>query len=124
MDKIEDGRWVMSKEANDTMREFLCKDTSNEYLNGFLVFNKDNDHYVSMAFKDPFFKQIFPMNGEEDTFEKYVKDTLPEGDSNRNEILVYLKKYRKAGSDRTGYFYVKKDNPNPSNMEIIEGLEF
>ena len=124
LDKIEDGRWVMSKEANDTMREFLCKDTSNEYLNGFLVFNKDNDHYVSMAFKDPFFKQIFPMNGEEDTFEKYVKDTLPEGDSNRNEILVYLKKYRKAGSDRTGYFYVKKDNPNPSNMEIIEGLEF
>ena len=124
LDSIENGRWIMSKEANDTMRKFLCKDTSNEYLNGFLVFNKDNDHYVSMAFKDPFFKQIFPMNGEEDTFEKYVKESLPEGDSNRKEILAYLKKYRKAGSDRTGYFYVKKDNPNPSNMEIIEGLEF
>lgn len=76
-----------------------------------------------VSFKDPFFKQIFPMSDEEDLFEKYVKESLPEGDENRTEILAYLKRYRKAGSDHSGY-YVKNNNTNPSNMEIIEGLVF
>lgn len=39
----------------------------------------------------------------------------------RGDVLV---RYREAGSDHNGYYYVKRDNPNPSNMEIIEGLQF
>ena len=39
------------------------------------------------------------------------------------EIRAYLKRYRKAGSDHSGY-YLKNNNNNPSNMEIIEGLVF
>ena len=77
-----------------------------------------------MAFKDPFFKQIFPVNDEGDLFEKYVKESLPKGNENRSEILAYLKRFRNAGSDHSGYYYVKNDNPNPSNMEIIKELQF
>lgn len=124
LDRIENSRLIVTKEANEIMREFLLKDKSNEYLKGFLIFNKESDRHITITFKDPFFKQIFPIEGKEDSFEKYVKETLPESDNNRIEILAYLKKYRKAGSDHTGYYFVKKDNPNPSNMEIIEGLEF
>lgn len=124
LERVENSRLIIMKEANDMMREFLRKDKSNEYLNGFLVFNRDNEPYISMAFKDPFFKQIFPFGEKEDLFEKYVKKALPEGDKNRNEILAYLERYRKAGSDHSGYYYVKNDNPTPSNMEIIEGLQF
>ena len=53
-----------------------------------------------------------------------MKESLPEGDANRSEILAYLKRFRDAGSDHSGYFYVKNETPNPSNMEIIEGLQF
>ena len=106
------------------MRDFLNKDKSNEYLNGFLIFNKESDYNIIMGFKDPFFKQIFPVVGDKDLFEKYVKKSLPKDDENRAEILAYLKRYRKAGSDHSGYYHVKNDNPNPSNMEIIEGLVF
>ncbi len=124
LDHVDDSHLIIMKEANDIMREFLYKDKSNEYLNGFLVINKDNAPHISIVFKDVFFKQIFPVNDEEDLFEKYVKDTLPEGNAKRNEILTYLIRYRKAGSNHTGYYYVKKDNPNPTNMEIIDGLQF
>lgn len=124
LERIENSHLIITKDANEIMRDFLYKDNSNEYLNGFLVFSRENDRFISIAFKDVFFKQIFPMNGEEDTFEKYVKDSLPESDANRAEILAYLSRYRKAGSDRTGYYTVKNDNPHPSNMEIIKGLEF
>ena len=124
LERVENSRLIITKEANDMMREFLTKDKSNEFLNGFLVFNKGDGHYVSIAFKEPFFKQIFPVNDDEDLFKKYVEGALPEGDENKTEILTYLERYRKAGSDHSGYYYVKKDNPDPSNMEIIEGLEF
>ena len=77
-----------------------------------------------MAFKDPFFKQIFPVTEEKDSFKEYVEEALSEGDLNRTELLAYLERYRKAGSDHTGYYYLKSDNTSPSNMEIIEGLEF
>ncbi len=59
-----------------------------------------------------------------DLFAKYVEDSLQEDDANRTEILAYLKRYRKAGSDHAGYYYMKTDNPNPTHMEIIEGLRF
>lgn len=124
MEHIDNSRVIISKEANDIMRDFLNKDKSNEYLNGFLIFNKESDYNIIMGFKDPFFKQIFPVVGDNDLFEKYVKKSLPKGDENRAEILAYLKRYRKAGSDHSGYYHVKNDNPNPSNMEIIEGLVF
>ena len=124
MERADNSRTIIIEEANELMREFLFRDNSNEYLNGFLVINKENVQYFHMAFKDPFFKQIFPANDEGDLFEKYVKESLPEGDENRSEILAYLKRFRDAGSDHSGYFYVKNDNPNPSNMEIIEGLQF
>lgn len=123
MDHIDNSRVIISKEANDIMRVFLNNDKSNEYLNGFLVFNKENDSSIIIGFKDPFFKQIFPVDGDDDLFEKYVKKSLPRGDENRAEILAYLKRYRKAGSDHSGY-YLKNNNTNPSNMEIIEGLVF
>lgn len=123
IDHVENNRLIIMNEANDIMREFLYRDNSNEYLNGFLVFN-ENDRFITIAFKDPFFKQIFPLNGEGDSFEKYVKAVLPEGNENRTEMLAYLERYRKAGSDHTGCYYVKNDNSNPSNMEIIKGLEF
>ena len=77
-----------------------------------------------MGFKDPFFKQIFPEDGDDDLFEKYVKKSLPKGDENRAEILAYLKRYRKAGSDHSGFYYLKTNKPKPSHMEIIEGLVF
>ena len=124
MDSIDNSRVIILKEANDIMRAFLNKDKSNEYLNGFLIFNKESDYNIIMGFKDPFFKQIFPVDGDNDLFGKYVKKTLPKGDENRAEILAYLKRYRKAGSDHFGYYNVKNDNPNPTNMEIIEGLVF
>lgn len=124
MDHIENERYIISKEANEAMREFLINDNSNEYLNGFLIFNNDNNYHISIAFKDPFFKQIFPMQGEVDLFEQYVKESLPDGDENREEILVYLKRYRMAGSNHSGFYNVKSNNPNPSHMEIIDGLEF
>lgn len=124
MEHIDNSRVIISKEANDIMRDFLNKDKSNEYLNGFLIFNKESDYNIIMGFKDPFFKQIFPVDGDKDLFEIYVKKSLPKGDENRAEILAYLKRYRKAGSDHSGYYIVKNDNPNPSNMEIIEGLVF
>lgn len=124
MEHIDNSRVIISKEANDIMRDFLNKDKSNEYLNGFLIFNKKSDYNIIMGFKDPFFKQIFPVVGDKDLFEKYVKKSLPKDDENRAEILAYLKRYRKAGSDHSGYYHVKNDNPNPSNMEIIEGLVF
>ena len=124
LERVDNNRLIITNEANEMMREFLRKDKSNEYLNGFLVFNKENGRYISMAFKDPFFKQIFPVNEKEDLFEKYVEEALPNGDGNKAEILAYLKRYRKAGSDHSGYFYVESDNPNPNNMEIIEGLQF
>lgn len=124
IERVENRRSIITKESNDIMREFLIKDKSNEFLNGFLVYNKGNGHYVSISFKDPFFKQIFPVTDEEDLFKKYVEGALPEDDENRTEILTYLERYRKAGSDHPGYYYVKTDNPNPSNMEIIKGLEF
>jgi hypothetical protein len=124
LERVENNRLIITKEANDIMREFLCKDSSNEYLNGFLVFNKDNDRYISMAFKDPFFKQIFPFSEGEDLFAEYVKKALPENDENKTEILAYLERYRKAGSDHSGYYYVKSDYPCPTNIEIIKGLQF
>ena len=124
MDHIDNSRVIILKEANDIMRDFLIKDKSNEYLNGFLIFNKESDYNIIIGFKDPFFKQIFPVDGDNDLFEKYVKESLPKGDENRAEILAYLKRYRKAGSDHSGYYHVKNDNPNPSNMEIIQGLQF
>lgn len=124
MEHIDNSRVIISKEANDIMRDFLNKDKSNEYLNGFLIFNKESDYNIIMGFKDPFFKQIFPVDGDNDLFEKYVKKSLPKGDENKAEILAYLKRYRKAGSDHSGYYIVKNGNPNPSNMEIIEGLVF
>lgn len=123
LDHIENNRLIITKEANDIMRGFLYKDKSNEYLNGFLIFNNQNDQNITVTFKDPFFKQIFPLNGE-DSFEKYVKDSFTEDNEDRAEILAYLKKYRDAGSVHTGYYYVKPDNPNPNHMEIIEGLVF
>lgn len=124
IERVENSQLIITKESNDVMRKFLIKDKSNEFLNGFLVYNKGNGHYVSISFKDPFFKQIFPVTDEEDLFKKYVEGVLPEDDENRTEILTYLERYRKAGSDHPGYYYVKTDNPNPSNMEIIKGLEF
>ena len=124
LERVENSRLIIAKEANDIMREFLIKDKSNGYLNGFLIFNKENDRYISMAFKDPFFKQIFPVTEEKDSFKEYVEEALSEGDLNRTELLAYLERYRKAGSDHTGYYYLKSDNTSPSNMEIIEGLEF
>lgn len=124
MNHIDNSRVIISKEANDIMRDFLNKDKSNEYLNGFLIFNKESGYNILIGFKDPFFKQIFPVDADDDLFEKYVKKSLPKGDENRTEILAYLKRYRKAGSDHSGYYYVKNDNPNPSNMEIIGGLQF
>lgn len=124
LESVENSRLIIMKEANDMMREFLRKEKEHEYLNGFLVFNRENEPYISIAFKDPFFKQIFPMDGEDDMFEKYVKEALPENDKNRIEILAYMDRYRKAGSDHSGFYYVKNDNPNPSNLEIIEGLQF
>ncbi|SDO60781.1 KAP family P-loop domain-containing protein [Prevotella communis] len=124
MEHIDNSRVIISKEANDIMRDFLNKDKSNEYLNEFLIFNKESDYNIIMGFKDPFFKQIFPVDGDKDLFEIYVKKSLPKGDENRAEILAYLKRYRKAGSDHSGYYIVKNDNPNPSNKEIIEGLVF
>lgn len=39
LERVENSRLVITKEANDIMREFLIKDKSNEFLNGFLVFN-------------------------------------------------------------------------------------
>ena len=124
LERIENDHLIIAENANKIMRDFLYKDKSNEYLNGFLVFNRQNDHFVSMAFKDVFFKQIFPVNGKEDLFVKYVNDTLSENDNNRKEILAYIERYRKAGSNNTGYFTVKNNNPNPTNMEIIKGLKF
>lgn len=124
MDHIENDRYIISDEANELMRKFLKKDTSNEYLNGFLIFNDENVNSISIAFKDPFFKQIFPVQGDVDLFEEYVKESLPEDDENRAEILAYLKRYRMAGSEHAGFYYVKTNKPNPSHMEIIEGLEF
>ncbi len=124
IERIENSRLIIMKEANDIIREFLYKDKSNEYLNGFLIFNKQSDYNIIIGFKDSFFKQIFPAHGDDDLFEKYVKKSLPKDNENRAEILAYLKRYRKAGSDHSGCYYVKKDNPNPSNMEIIEGLIF
>ena len=124
MDHIENDRYIISDEANELMRKFLKKDTSNEYLNGFLIFNDENVNSISIAFKDPFFKQIFPVQGDVDLFEEFVKESLPEGDDNRAEILAYLKRYRKAGSDHSGFYYLKTNKPKPSHMEIIEGLEF
>lgn len=123
MDHIENSRVIISKEANDIMRDFLSKDGSNEYLNDFLIFNKESESSIMIGFKDPFFKQIFPKVGDDDMFEKYVKASLSEDDENRTEILAYLERYRKAGSDHSGY-YLKNNNTNPSNMEIIEGLVF
>ena len=124
LDKVEDSRLIVMKEANDDMREFLYKDKSNEYLKGFLVFNRNGEQYVSISFKDPFFRQIFPLNGEDDMFKAYVENTLPEGNEYKAELLAYLEKYRRAGSDHTGFCYIKGDNPNPTNLEIIEALEF
>lgn len=124
LERVENSRLIITKEANDAMRDFLSKDKSNEYLKDFLIFNRENERHISMAFKDPFFKQIFPFSDKEDLFEKYVKDALPEGDENRAEILAYLERYRKAGSDHSGYYYKENDNLNLSNMEIIEGLQF
>lgn len=124
IDHIENSRVIIMKEANDTMREFLYKDKTNEYLNGFLIFNQESDMQFIMAFKDPFFKQIFPVDGEVDLFAKYVEDSLQDNDVNRAEILAYLERYRKAGSDHAGYYYMKTDNRNPTHMEIIEGLRF
>ena len=124
LERVENSHLIIMKEANEIMREFLLKEKNNEYLNGFLVFNRDNEPYISIAFKDPFFKQIFPISDEEDLFENYVKEALPDGDENRAEILAYMERFRKAGSDHSGYYYVKSDNPNPSNLEIIEGLQF
>lgn len=123
MDYIDNSRVIISKEANDIMRDFLNKDKSNEYLNGFLIFNKESESSTIIGFKDPFFKQIFPKVGDNDMFEQYVKESLPDNDENRAEILAYLERYRKAGSDHSGY-YVKNNNSNPSNMEIIKGLIF
>lgn len=124
VDHIANERYIIADEANDVMREFLYKDKSNEYLNGFLIFNQNNDLHISIAFKDPFFKQIFPVKDNVDMFEKYVKETLPEDDTNRAEILAYLKRYRTAGSTHAGVYNVKPNNPTPSHMDIIEGLEF
>ena len=123
MDHIDNSRVIISKEANDIMRDFLNKDKSNEYLNGFLIFNKESESSIIIGFKDPFFKQIFPKDGDDDMFEKYVKESLSADDENRAEILAYLDRYRKAGSDHSGY-YVKNNYSNPSNMEIIKGLIF
>ena len=102
----------------------MCNDSTNEYLNGFLVFNKENERYISIDFKDPFFKQIFPLGEREDLFAEYVMKALPEDDENKIEILAYLERYRKAGSDHSGYYYVKSDYPCPTNIEIINGLQF
>lgn len=124
LERVDNSRLIITKEANDMMREFLYKDASNEYLKKFLIFNKDGSGYISVSFRDPFFNQIFPVNEEGDLFEMYVKESLPEGDENRSEILAYLKRFRDAGSDHSGYFYVKSDNSNPSNMDIIQGLQF
>lgn len=124
LERVDNSRLIITKEANEMMREFLHKDKSNEYLKGFLIFNRENDRYISMSFKDPFFKQIFLVKEEEELFEKYVGEMLPDGDENRTEILAYMERFRKAGSDHSGYYYVKNDNPNPSNLEIIEGLQF
>ena len=124
LERVENNRLIITKEANDIMREFLCNDSTNEYLNGFLVFNKENERYISIAFKDPFFKQIFPLGEREDLFAEYVKKALPEDDENKIEILAYLERYRKAGSDHSGYYYVKSDYPCPTNIEIINGLQF
>ena len=124
IDHIENDRYIITKEANEAMRKFLKKDNGKEYLNGFLIFNNDNDYHITIAFKDPFFKQIFPVEGDVDLFEEFVKESLPEGDENRKEILAYLKRYRMAGSEHAGFYYVKSNKPNPSHMEIIEGLEF
>lgn len=54
----------------------------------------------------------------------FFSDVLPEDDENKKEILAYLERYRKAGSDHSGYYYVKNDYPYPINMEIIKGLQF
>lgn len=77
-----------------------------------------------MAFKDPLFKQIFPLCEREDLFAEYVKKALSEDDENKIEILAYLERYRKAGSDHSGYYYVKSDYPCSTNIEIINGLQF
>lgn len=106
------------------MRAFLRKDSSNEYLKGFLIFNKENPQFISLACKDLFFKQIFPVINGEDLFEKYVEESLSKGDKARKEILAFLKRYRQAGSTSLGYYYIKPDKPNPSNLDIIEGLQF
>ncbi len=124
VDCIDNNRLIIMKEANDIMRGFLQNDKSNEYLKDFLVFNNQDERHISVVFKDPFFKQIFPITNEGDLFEKYVKDSLPEEDENKKEILAYLEKYRKAGSYITGHYYVREDNPEPTHMEIIKGLEF
>ena len=106
------------------MRAFLRKDSSNGYLKGFLIFNKENPQFISLACKDLFFKQIFPVINGEDLFEKYVEESLPEGDNDRIEILAFLKRYRQADSGGLGYYYIKPDKPEPGNLDIIEGLQY
>lgn len=53
-----------------------------------------------------------------------AKKDWTEDDENKIEILAYLERYRKAGSDHSGYYYVKSDYPCPTNIEIINGLQF
>lgn len=124
IERIENSRLIIAEEANSLMRDFLYADKSNEYLKRFLIFNNNSGRIINIMLNDPFFKQIFPVNDGKDLFEEYVKKSLPEDDQTRIEILTYLNKYKKAGSDYTGYFYITNDNPNPQRLEIINGLEF
>lgn len=125
MDRSDNDRQIIMEKANEAMRKFLREDKSNEYLKEFLIINKNDESYVSVAFKDVFFKQLFPVTeADGDTFAKYVKGALPEGNETRTEILAYLEKYRKAGSNNAGHYYLKPGEEGLSRMEIIERLEF
>lgn len=125
IDRSDNDRLLIMEEANEVMRKFLREDKSNEYLKEFLIINKNDGPYVSVAFKDVFFKQLFPVTeADGDTFAKYVNGALPEGNETRTEILAYLEKYRKAGSNYAGHYYLKPGEEGLSRMEIIERLEF
>lgn len=76
------------------------------------------------GFKDPFFMRFFLVKEEDELFEKCVGEMLPDGEENRTEVLSFIERFRKAGSDHSGCYYKKNDNTDPSSMGIIEGLQF
>lgn len=114
---------IISKDANDAMKEFIESDSSCEYLKTFIRIPNTDKNIELPIEHEPFVCQIFGITDDNDPFEKYVKEANLNDESLRKNILKFWDEY-KAHNMKTDPSYQFKKGKKTSLTEVVNNLRF